>query len=382
MAQTDPTQPISLDTLAVHAGTAADPLHGGVNTPIYPSTAFSYQEGAYPGYPRYGNVPNTKAVLEKMCALEQAEAGVLFSSGMGAISATLLALVGPGDHLLVQRDVYGGSNSFAYNHLASLGVEVSYADPYADALIAACRDNTKAMLIESPSNPLLELLDLREIASRARQIGVVTIIDSTFATPVLQRPLDLGIDLVIHSGTKYLGGHSDLMFGLVLGSQGHIDPIHQKAAALGATLDMQAAWLVERSLKTLGLRVRQQNANALAIAQVLGDMKKVTSVRYPGLPGHPQYHLVESQMNGMGGAIVTFRCTQPNDAWLDELNWIQKAVSLGGVESTISQPYLTSHALLTEEQRAALGIGPDLYRLSVGIESESDLIADLAAKLN
>jgi cystathionine beta-lyase/cystathionine gamma-synthase len=288
-------------TLSVHAGSLGDPLYGGVVTPIYPSAAYDYETEVR--YPRYYNTPNQKAVVEKLVALENGEAGLIFSSGMAAIMTSIFAMMKAGDHILFQHDLYGGTHHAAVHELERYGMEYSMAD-VSDLknFEKAIRKNTKVIYVETPSNPLLKITDLKAVAKLAKKYGIVTIIDNTFASPVNQNPIDLGIDIVTHSGTKYIGGHSDICCGAMVSSQKLTEQIKQSALHFGGSLDAQTCSLVERSLKTIVLRVEKQNENALAIARYLESEPRVAKVFYPGLKNHPVMPLLKSKCRVVLGA--------------------------------------------------------------------------------
>ncbi|MBN8576156.1 MAG: aminotransferase class I/II-fold pyridoxal phosphate-dependent enzyme [Cytophagales bacterium] len=367
-------------TLSVHAGSMGDPLYGGVVTPIYPSAAYDYETEVR--YPRYYNTPNQKAVVEKLVALENGEDGLIFSSGMAAIMTSLFAMIKAGDHVLFQNDLYGGTHHAAVHELERYGIAYSMADvSNLTNFEKAIRKNTKVIYVETPSNPLLKITDLKGVARLARKRGIITLIDNTFASPVNQNPIDLGIDIVTHSGTKYIGGHSDICCGAMISSKKLTEQIKQSALHFGGSLDAQTCYLVERSLKTIVLRVEKQNENALAIARYLQSESKVDGVYYPGLKSHPGYALAKKQMPGGFGGMLSFEVKINPDKFIKKLQYIKRAISLGGVESTITQPVKTSHAKLTAAERKAVGIKNNLVRLSVGIEDTKDLIADIRQAL-
>lgn len=367
------------ETACVHAGGRFDPATRGINTPIFTSSAFEYLDRGGSPYPRYFNTPNQFAVVEKLCALEGAEDGVVLSSGMAAISSVLLAFLDSGDHAVIQDEIYGGTHAMVDQHFDRLGIGYALAPADPDALIGAITPKTKLLYIETPTNPMLTVLDVRAVTREARKRGVVTVLDNTFASPINQRPIELGVDIVAHSGTKYLAGHSDLCCGAVLGSRAHVDRVRRTCLSLGGSLDAQACYLLERSLKTLALRVGRQSANAMAVAAALAAHPLVSRVCYPGLPTHPRHAVAASQMAGFG-AMLSFELAAPADPdrFLRALSLIRAALSLGGVESTICAPAATSHAKVTAEVRRRLGITDGLLRLSVGIEHPDDLVADLA----
>lgn len=372
------------NTQCVHSGSHADPRTGGLNTPIYPSSVFKYLDMAENTYPRYFNTPNQRAVVAKLCALEGAEDGVLFSSGMAAISSVMLAFLGSGDHAVIQRDIYGGTHHFVTAEFKRFGIEFTLTGNSAKQIEGAIRSNTRLIYIESPSNPLLMITDIQAAAEIGRVRGIVTAIDNTFASPINQNPLALGIDVVIHSGTKYIGGHSDLCCGAALGKAQHIARVRNTAVNLGGSLNALTCYLIERSLKTLAVRVERQNVNAMAIAEFLARHPAVRRVNYPGLETHPAYSVARRQMWGFGG-MLSFELDERRlgcEHFLRRLKLVTPALSLGGVETIICAPAATSHVKLTPAERAELGISSGLLRLSVGIEDADDLIEDIAQALS
>lgn len=370
-------------TQSVHAGSFGDPNFKGTVTPIFPSSAYDY-EGVEGGtlYPRYFNTPNQRAVVEKLAALENAETGLILSSGMAAIMTSILAMMKKGDHAIFQSDLYGGTHSAIVNLLPRYGMDftmVDGSDP--KNFEKAIRPDTRIIYIETPSNPTLKITDITAVASLARHHGLTTIIDNTFASPVNQNPIDFGIDIVTHSGTKYIGGHSDICCGAILTSKKLAATIRGSAIHFGGSLDQQTCWLVERSLKTLAIRVRQQNSNAQAIAEFLEQNPKVTKVFYPGLPTHPDHAIAKAQMPGGFGGMVSFAVKSDAHLFMDKLRLIKRAISLGGVESTVTSPAKTSHSKMSAADRQAIGVTEKLVRLSVGIESAEDLIEDISQAL-
>jgi cystathionine beta-lyase/cystathionine gamma-synthase len=366
------------ETACIHAGGRFDSSTRGINTPIYTSSAFEYLDGDARPYPRYFNTPNQAAVVEKLRVLEGAEDGLVLSSGMAAISSVLLALLGTGDHAVIQDEIYGGTHAMVSQHFERLGITYTLAPADPQKIAQAVTAKTRLIYIETPTNPLLTILDVRAVTRMARERGIVTVIDNTFASPINQQPIGLGVDVVVHSGTKYLGGHSDLCSGAVLSNRSIIEKIRHMCLSLGGSLDAQSCYILERSLKTLALRVERQSANALVIAQVLAANRLVSRVNYPGLPSHPRHETARSQMSGFG-AMLSFELegTVDTDRFLHALKLIKPALSLGGVESTICAPATTSHAKVSAEVRRRLGISDGLLRLSVGIEHSDDLIVDL-----
>ncbi len=372
------------ETLCVHTGTYQDSLTRGINTPIFTSSAYEYLDREEIPYPRYFNTPNQAAVVEKLCALEGGQDGVLFSSGMAALSTTMLAFAGAGDHVVMLDALYGGTHAFVTDTFDRLGIGYTFAATDAHAVIRAVTPATKVIVIESPTNPLLEVINIREVARTAREQEILTVIDNTFASPVNQTPIALGIDVVVHSGTKYLGGHSDLCCGAVITSRTNAARILTMARHLGGSLNAMTCYMLERSLKTLALRIERQTQNAFRIARFLAGHCAVRQVNYPGLPDFNGHTIAKSQMSGFG-AMLSFEldegCVRAG-AFLRRLKLIRPAVSLGGVETIICVPSETSHAGMSAEERLRIGVGDALLRLSVGIEHTDDLIADLSQALN
>lgn len=369
-------------TLCVHAGTYVDKPTGGVNTPIFASTAYAYPNATNENiYPRYFNVPNQQAVAAKVAALEKGEAGLVFGSGMAAISTLLFAWLKPGDHAVFQADLYGGTYHFIAKELAAFGIEMAFVRTPTEVQ-AALRPNSRLVYVESPSNPSLRCIDLAAVAKLARERGVLSAIDNTFATPINQTPLELGIDVVVHSATKYLNGHSDINAGVVVSSREVIRKLNDYAVNHGGMLDSHACYQLERGLKTLALRVRQHNENAGKLAQFLEGHPAVARVNYPGLPSHPDHALASRQMRGFGG-MLSFELRQPAqvDAMLKGFRLVTPALSLGGVESLVCIPSRTSHRTLSAAERQQAGISDGLVRVSVGIEDVADLVADFETAL-
>jgi cystathionine beta-lyase len=367
----------SKNTLCVHAG-MLDREHPGINTPIYTSTAFGYLDTEERLYPRYFNIPNQKVVIDKVAALENAETGILFSSGMAAVSSVLLSFLNSGDHCLFQNGLYGGTLHFITREFDRFGIEYSVLknnDP--ESFSSAIRGNTKVIYIESPSNPLLAIVDLRKISELAKKNHCVTIINNTFASPINQNPVNHGIDIVIHSATKYLGGHSDICAGVAVSTRQHIETIMHTSISLGGSLNAMMCYLLERSLKTLAIRVEKQNQNAAEIANFLQGHPQIEKVYYPGLKQHAGHEIAKLQMSGFGGMLSFELAGQDLTAFQKRLHLIKPAMSLGGIESTICAPVTTSHRLVSKKQREEEGIKDNLLRLSVGIEEAGDLIRDL-----
>jgi len=372
-------------TLAIHAGQPPDAAYGAVMTPIYQTSTFAFRGVGQPGpfeYSRSGN-PTRKALEDCLAALEAGRFGFAFGTGMAA-ETTLLTMFDPGDHLVVHNDLYGGT----YRLLATLGdrrVAVDYVDLRdLDAVRGALRPSTRAIWIESPTNPCMNLVDLAAVAQLARERGLLTICDNTFLSPYFQRPLELGIDIVVHSTTKYINGHSDVVGGaIVVRDPGLAERIGFLQNALGTCQAPFDCFLVLRGIKTLALRMEEHNRNALEIARWLERHAKISRVHHPGLPSHPQHALALRQMSGFGGTF-SFRVRGGQEEafrLLGNVKVFTLAESLGGVESLIEHPYTMTHVSVPPQVREAMGITPDLIRISVGIEDLADLIEDLEAAL-
>jgi cystathionine beta-lyase/cystathionine gamma-synthase len=379
------------ETEAVRGGADLSKKNGPLSTPIYQTSTFEVTDSEQQVratstdrfYTRYGNPTNSVAEAA-IAELEGTERALLFDSGMSAITTSVLALLKAGDHIVAQRDIYGGATKFFTQWLPKLGVETTLVDTTDyEQHERAIRPNTRILYLESPTNPTVRIVDLKKAVGLAKQYGLTTLIDSTFATPINQRPAEFGIDLVMHSGTKYFAGHSDLISGIVAGPSDLIQQIHSTRTTLGGNMDPHAAWLLLRGIKTLAVRVQRQNENALRVAQFLARHKMVRRVNYPFLEGHPQRALAIEQMSG-GGGMVSFEVDgSGEDACKvsESLNLFTLAPSLGGVDSLVSIPVLTSHAMISLEERKKMGVTEQLVRLSVGIESADDLIADLEQAL-
>lgn len=372
------------ETQCVHSGTYHDKETGGINSPIFTSSSFEYLDQVENVYPRYFNTPNQNTVVRKLCALEEAEDGVLFSSGMAAISTSILAFVGIGDHIIMLDELYGGSHAFATNQFKRLGIEYTFTATDVASIHKSIQENTKVVMIESPTNPLLNVIDIHKVAKLAKEYSIVTIIDNTFATPINQNPINMGIDIVVHSGTKYLAGHSDICCGIALADKEKTKRIRAVALNLGGSLNAITCYLLERSLKTLAIRVQRQNRNAYALAEFLDNHPFINRVNYPGLPNFVGHEISKSQMQGFG-AMLSFEINEDKidvNHFLRQLKLISPAVSLGGIDTTICSPAVTSHARISKAERDKIGITDSLLRLSVGIEQVEDLISDLKYALD
>ena len=372
-----------INTICTHTGELEDKQFKGAISPLYMSTSYAFEDVEVKRYPRYFNTPNQVALAKKMAALEHGEAALIFGSGMAAVSTSLFAFLHHGDHVVLQNTLYGGTSNLVVEEFAKFGIEYSFTkDLKPESFEAEIKKNTKVIYIETPSNPLLTITDIKAVAEIAKKHGLVSMIDNTFASPVNQNPIDFGIDIVIHSATKYMGGHSDILAGTVISSEEHINTIFQLAKNFGGSLSDYTVWLLERSIKTMGIRVKAQNKNAKKIARFLERHPDIEKVYYPGLKSHPDYALAKSQMHGFGG-MLSFELKAGLNAGLfqKKLNMIKSSMSLAGIESTILSPTLTSHALLTPEERENQGIRDGLMRFSLGIEEKEDLIADIEQAL-
>ena len=368
-------------TKCVHSGNLIDEKYHGNISPLYPSITYDFIESDV--YPRYFNSPNQIGVAKKISDLENAELSLLFGSGLGAISSSMFSFLKKGDHVILQDSLYGGTINFVNTEFNKFGIEYSYVDINdTGKLNSSVKKKSKIIYIESPSNPLLNITNLIEISDFAKSNSLISMIDNTFASPINQNPLDFGIDLVIHSATKYLGGHSDILAGSVSGKSSYIDKIKNSGLNFGANISEYSAWLLERSIKTLSLRVNSQNNNALQIAKFLTSNNKVEKVYYPGLKSHKNHDIAKKQMYGFGG-MLSFELKSNIDPikFVQDLKIIKPTMSLAGVESTITSPALSSHKKMDPEIRRALGISDNLLRFSVGIENFEDLVLDLDKSL-
>ena len=369
----------SKKTICTHVGEVEDKRFKGAVSPIYMSTSYQFEDVDVKRYPRYFNTPNQEYLSKKIAALEHAEAGMIFGSGMAAISTTFLGFLKKGDHIVLQNTLYGGTSNFIQEEFPKLGIEFTFTNGLKISdFESAIKPNTKLIHIETPSNPLMTITDMEAVAGLAKSKNIITTIDNTFASPINQNPIDFGIDIVIHSATKYLGGHSDILAGAVTCKQEHMDAIWNTAKNYGGSLSDFMVWMLERSIKTLVVRVKEQNRNARKLARYLAKHEDVKQVLYPGLKSHPDYKLAKKQMKGFGG-MLSFELNEGLDAsiFLRSLQLIKPSMSLAGVESTMLLPSLTSHALISKEEREKVGISDNLIRFSVGIESARDLKEDI-----
>jgi cystathionine beta-lyase/cystathionine gamma-synthase len=375
-----------LSTRAVHAGQKARRAEEPVVTPIVQSSNYAQEYGTSEPllYTRYGNTPNAELVQRRIAALEGGEEALVLSSGMGATTCAFLALLRPGDHLVSSGAIYGGTYRFFIEELATLGIGVTLVEPFDyRAWRQALTPTTRAIFVESPINPTCRVVDLRPLARLAHRTGIALVVDSTFASPVNFRPLEHGADVVIHSATKYLNGHFDVLGGAVVGSASYIDEVRAKMMLWGQAPDPFACWLLERGLKTLVVRVQRQNQTAMRIAEWCAGRPEIEAVHYPGLPGNRDHQVASAFFEGFGGMLAIELAGGPDaaDRFLPALKLFTHAASLGGVDSLAVEPRFSSHAKLTPEQRRAAGIPDGLVRLSIGLEDAEDLIADLEQAL-
>ncbi|HET8946598.1 MAG TPA: aminotransferase class V-fold PLP-dependent enzyme [Candidatus Polarisedimenticolia bacterium] len=377
-----------IETLAVHGGERRPGPDGSIVFPIYQGTVYTYDDGAsYHDikYIRLNTTPSQKYLHDKIAALEGAEAALATSSGMAAITTALHTLLKAGDHIIAGDTLYGGTHTFLTEHAPTLGWQVTFVDPgNPETFKPALKPNTKAMLVETITNPLMRVARHKEVVAFAKQAGITTIIDNTFASPVNFRPLALGYDLAFHSATKYLNGHSDLVAGCLVGSRAQIERVRETLNHYGGTLDPHAGFLLARGMKTLALRVRAQGANALALAKSLATHAKVAGVNYPGLETHPDHKHARELLSGFGGMLsIRLKGGVPAaERLVASLRIPTYAPSLGGVETLIVRPSLTSHAGMKREERLACGITDDLLRISCGIEASEDLVDDFKQALD
>ena len=377
-----------LDTKSVRAGEPTPRIGGAIVMPIFQTAMFERgDETGYDAIPyiRLNNTPNQVAVAAKLSALENAEAALVTATGMAAISTALLTFLSAGDHVLVQDCLYGGTHYLVTEDFADFGIEFDFidgADP--DSWAEKLRDNTRVMYLETISNPVLRVPDIKAAAEFARSNGLVSMIDNTFASPINFRPCEVGIDLSLHSATKYLNGHSDIVAGACIGKADLIEKITHRLNHLGGSLDPHAAFLLHRGLKTLALRVDRQNSNALFLARTLEGNPAVASVKYPGLESHPRYDLARDLFDGFGG-MISFELeggAEAAERFMERAELPINTVSLGGIETLVTRPAITTHSAMAPEDRDRLGISEGLLRVSTGIESIEELIEDFQQALN
>lgn len=381
-----PARPLSRPSLLLHGGRPAAAPGDAVVPALSQSVNYVLPNGGAGAvrYGRYGNTPNATLVQRRLALLEGAEDALILSSGMAATTCTMLALLRPGDHVVASSWLYGGTRQFLERELPAFGVKTTFVDPMETrGWRRAMLRNTRVLFLESPVNPTTRVLDLKPARVITDEMGVALVVDSTFASPINFRPLEHGADVVIHSATKYLNGHHDVLAGVVCGSEALIEEIRAKMAVWGQAPDPFAVWMLERGLKTLDVRVQRQNANAMRIATWARSQPAISAVHYPGLPSHPDHAIATSHLDGFGG-MLAIELTGGSDAvtrMLPALSLFVNATSLGGVDSLVSEPRFTSHRHMTSGQRQSLGIPDGFLRLSVGLEDADDLIADLATGL-
>lgn len=377
----------TIQTRLVHAGEPDPRICGAVVTPIFQSATYEYEDQAsYHDirYIRLNNTPSHEVLHRKLAALENGEAALVAASGMAAITTALLAVLKPGDHLMAQNCLYGGTHDFVTQYLKDFGVSYSFidgADP--ESWQSMLRPTTRALYAETMSNPLLQVPDLKAMVKFAKANSLVSLIDNTFATPVNFRPLDLGFDLALHSCTKYMNGHSDIVAGACIGSLSLVERVKHKLDHFGGSLDPHAAFLLNRGLKTMALRVGYQNDSALRIARFFTEHDKIASVNYPGLESHPQHEIAAKLFSGFGGmlSLELKSGLGAAEAFVHRTEIAVNAPSLGGVETLVTRPATTSHAGISPDERRKLGISDGLVRISVGIEGTDDLIEDFGRAL-
>jgi cystathionine beta-lyase/cystathionine gamma-synthase len=380
------TRKLGLSTTAIHGG-AAPPAPGtGISAPLVQSVNFVQETGTSEGllYTRYGNTPNAERVQRRLALLEGSEEALVLSSGMGATACAMLALLRSGDHLVSSSWIYGGTRKLYTEDLVGMGIEVTLVNPLEPrAWRKALKKNTRAIFLESPVNPTCRVLELSSLQNLAHNEGIALVVDSTFASPVNFRPIEHGVDVVIHSATKYLNGHHDVLAGVVCGNEPFIDEVRRKMMVWGQAPDPFACWLLERGLKTLDVRVKRQNENAMQIAEWCSKRPEIAKVHYPGLPSHPDHEIAKSILNGFGGMLgIEIKGAGPAAIrFAQALKLFAYAASLGGVDSLVIEPRYSSHEHMTSEERARIGIPDGFLRMSIGIENVEDLIADIEQAL-
>ena len=380
------TRPLGLSTRAIHGDPAVRAEWTPVAPPIYQSSTFTNPIGstAQVLYTRYGNNPNQVAIAKRLALLEGAEAAIFVASGMGAAALAHLAVLRPGDHLVSSEWIYGGVHRLFTQEFGRLGIEVSFVNPQETRTWKrALRKTTRAVFVETPTNPLMRVVDIEPFATLCKAEGIALIVDSTFATPMNFRPLEHGADVVIHSATKYINGHTDVIAGAVVGTESVIEEVRRLMQVWGQALDPMAAWLIERGMKTLGVRVARQNATGVTVAQWCATQPAFSAVHHPSLPSHPDHEIAQRLLNGYGGMLgLELKGGAPAaDRFLRALTIAAHAPSLGGTETLVSEPRLTSHASLTPAERTEAGIPDGFLRFSLGLEDADDLIADFARAL-
>ena len=381
------TRKLGLSTTAIHGGAAPVAPGTGISAPLVQSVNYAQETGTSEGllYTRYGNTPNADRVQRRLALLEGSEEALVLSSGMGATACAMLALLRSGDHLVSSSWIYGGTRKLYTEDLVGMGIEVTLVNPLEPrAWRKALKKNTRAIFLESPVNPTCRVLELSSLQHLAHNEGIALVVDSTFASPVNFRPIEHGVDVVIHSATKYLNGHHDILAGVVCGNEPFIDEVRRKMMVWGQAPDPFACWLLERGLKTLDVRVRRQNENAMRIAEWCSTRPEISKVHYPGLPSHPDHEIAKSMLDGFGGMLgIEIKGAGPAAIrFVQGLKLFAYAASLGGVDSLVIEPRYSSHEHMTPEERAKIGIPDGFLRVSVGIENVEDLIADIEQALH
>jgi cystathionine beta-lyase/cystathionine gamma-synthase len=380
------TRKLGLSTTAIHGG--APPPHPGtgVSSPIVQAVNYAQEPGTSEGllYTRYGNTPNAERVQRRLAMLEGSEAALVLSSGMGATACAMLALLRSGDHLVSSSWIYGGTRKLFTEDLPGMGIEVTLVNPLEPrAWRRALKKTTRVIFLESPVNPTCRVLELGSLQHLAHSEGIALVVDSTFASPINFRPIEHGVDVVIHSATKYLNGHHDILAGVVCGNEPLIDEVRRKMIVWGQAPDPFACWLLERGMKTLDVRVKRQNANAMQIAEWCSKKPEIAKVHYPGLPTHPDHEIAKTLLDGFGGMMaIELKGAGPAAVrFVKELKLFTYAASLGGVDSLVIEPRYSSHEHMSSEERAKIGIPDGFLRMSIGIENAEDLIADIEQAL-
>ena len=380
------TRKPGLSTTAIHGGAAPAAPGMGISAPLVQSVNFAQETRTSEGllYTRYGNTPNAERVQRRLALLEGSEEALVLSSGMGATACAMLALLRSGDHLVSSSWIYGGTRKLYTEDLVGMGIEVTLVNPLEPrAWRKALKKNTRAIFLESPVNPTCRVLELSSLQNLAHNEGIALVVDSTFASPVNFRPIEHGVDVVIHSATKYLNGHHDILAGVVCGNEPFIDEVRRKMMVWGQAPDPFACWLLERGLKTLDVRVKRQNENAIQIAEWCSKRPEIAKVHYPGLPSHPDHEIAKSLLDGFGGMLgIEIKGAGPAAMrFAQALKLFAYAASLGGVDSLVIEPRYSSHEHMSSEERARIGIPDGFLRMSIGIENVEDLIADIEQAL-
>jgi len=380
------TRKLGLSTTAIHGGAPRPTPGTGVASPLVQAVNYVQETGTSEGlrYTRYGNTPNAELVQRRLAQLEGSEAALVLSSGMGATSCAMLALLRTGDHLISSSWIYGGTRKLFSEDIPGMGIDVTFVNPLEPrGWRKALRKTTRVIFLETPVNPTCRVLELNSLQSLAHTEGIALVVDSTFASPVNFRPIEHGVDVVIHSATKYLNGHHDILAGVVCGNEPFIDEVRQKMMVWGQAPDPFACWLLERGLKTIDVRVKRQNENAMQIAEWCSKRPEIAKVHYPGLPSHPDYEIAKTLLDGFGGMLaIELKGAGPAAIrFIHALKLFTYAASLGGVDSLVIEPRYSSHEFMTPDERAKIGIPDGFLRLSIGIENAEDLIADIEQAL-